>query len=282
MFLLGRTSRQPLHRSAPAYRTERLISMEVARFAKLFDHSIVRPDATRAEVAEFADTAARLGTATLTVQPHYVRFAAAQLRGSGVLVGTVVGFPHGNETPSMKLYQAKEVLDLGADEIDMVMNIPALKNGEEELFVRDVEGVVGAAEGKTVKVITENCYLTQEEKRRACEWIARAGAHFVKTSSAYAAGGATLDDVRLMHEAVRGRCQVKAAGGVRQIDEVLQYLEAGARRFGSTRTDQFVRAFQDLPAETRARFEGHLPALTWPPGVGGDASHIELQKENFP
>src|SRR5262245_63671125 len=99
--------------------------MELRRFAKLFDHSIVRPDATRSEVARFADTAARLGSATLTVQPHYIRFAAARLRGSGVLVGTVVGFPHGNETPSMKLYQAKEVLDLGADEIDMVMNIPA-------------------------------------------------------------------------------------------------------------------------------------------------------------
>ena len=106
--------------------------MEVSSFAKLFDHSIVRPDATRSEVIQHADTAARLGTATLTVQPHYIRLAAARLRSSGVLVGTVVGFPHGNETPSMKVYQAKEVLDLGADEIDMVMNIPALKNGEEE------------------------------------------------------------------------------------------------------------------------------------------------------
>ena len=228
-------------------------------FAKLFDHSIVRPDATRSEVAQFADTAARLGTATLTVQPHYIRFAAARLRGSGVLVGTVVGFPHGNETPSMKVYQAKEVLDLGADEIDMVMNIPALKNAEEELFIRDVEGVVRAAEGRTVKVITENCYLTQEEKRRACEWIAQAGAHFVKTSTAYGTDGATVDDVRLMHDVVRGRCQVKAAGGIRQIDQVLEYLQAGARRFGSTRTDQFVRDFAQLPAEARARFTEYLP-----------------------
>lgn len=228
--------------------------MDVTSFAKLFDHSIIRPDATRSEVARFAATAATLGTATLTVQPHYIRFAAEQLRGSGVLVGTVVGFPHGNETPSMKAGQAQEVLDLGAEEIDMVMNIPALKNGERELFVRDVEGVVRAAEGRIVKVITENCYLTHEEKRRACEWIARAGAHFVKTSTAYAAGGATLEDVRLMYEAVEGRCQVKAAGGIREIDEVLAYLQAGARRFGSTRTEQFVRAFQDLPAETRAVF----------------------------
>lgn len=235
--------------------------MGITAFAKLFDHSIVRPDATRAEVGQFAETAARLGTATLTVQPHYIRFAAEQLRGSGVLVGTVVGFPHGNETPSMKVYQAKEVLDLGAEEIDMVMNIPALKNGEAELFIRDIEGVVRAAEGRTVKVITENCYLSQEEKRRACEWIAQAGAHFVKTSTAYAEGGATLEDVRLMYQAVQGRCRVKAAGGVREIHEVLEYLQAGARRFGSTRTDRFVRAFQDLPGEDQALFVQCVPDL---------------------
>jgi deoxyribose-phosphate aldolase len=232
--------------------------MRVATFAKLFDHSVVRPDATHAEVSRFADTAARLGTAALTVQPHYIRFAAAQLRGSGVLVGTVVGFPHGNETPSMKVYQAKEVLDLGAEEVDMVMNIPALKNAEQEWFIEDIAGVVRATEGVKVKVITENCYLTQDEKRRACEWIAQAGAHFVKTSTAYADGGATLADVRLMYEVVRGRCEVKAAGGIRDIDEVLQYLQAGARRFGSTRTDQFVRDFQDLPAEKRALFSEYM------------------------
>ena len=245
--------------------------MEVSTFAKLFDHSIVRPDATRAEVGQFAETAARLGTATLTVQPHYIRFAAEQLRGSGVLVGTVVGFPHGNETPSMKVYQAKEVLDLGAEEIDMVMNIPAIKNAEQELFIRDIAGVVRATEGVKVKVITENCYLTQEEKRRACEWIAQAGAHFVKTSTAYGDGGATLPDVRLMYEVVKGRCEVKAAGGIRGIHEVLEYLQAGARRFGSTRTDQLVRDFQDLPAATRAIFSEHVPGLLGPSHAAGAA-----------
>jgi deoxyribose-phosphate aldolase len=233
--------------------------MEATRFARLFDHSIVRPDTSQAEVAHFADTAARLGTATLTVQPHYIRFAAERLRGSGVLLGTVVGFPHGNETPSMKEYQAKEVLDLGAEEIDMVMNIPALKNSERELFIRDVQGVVKAAEGRKVKVIIETCYLTREEKQRACDWIVQAGAHFVKTSTAYADAGATLDDVRLMYQAVNGRCQVKAAGGIREIHEVLQYLQAGARRFGSTRTDQFVLAFQQLSPTDRAAFEEYLP-----------------------
>ena len=179
-----------------------------------------------------------------------------------MLLGTVVGFPHGNETPAMKEYQAKTVLDLGAEEVDMVMNIPALKNGEQELFVEDIQGVVRAAQGAKVKVILENCYLTQQEKQRACQWIAQSGADFVKTSTAYANGGATLEDVRLMYAAVAGKCLVKAAGGVRQIDEVLEYLKAGARRFGSTRTEQFVRAFQALPDEQRAAFGEFVVDLT--------------------
>lgn len=232
-----------------------------AKFAKLFDHSIVRPDATTEEVRQFAEIAVKLKTATLTVQPHYIRFAAELLQQSEVLLGTVVGFPHGNETPAMKAYQAQAVLDLGAEEIDMVMNIPALKNGEEKLFLDDIAGVVRAANGAKVKVITENCYLTQEEKRRACQWIARAGAHFVKTSTAYAAGGATLEDVRLMHQAVEGRCHVKAAGGIRKLEEILDYLKAGARRFGSTRSEQFVRAFQELPDYKKEAFSEFLMSL---------------------
>lgn len=234
---------------------------KVATFAKLFDHSVIRPDVKREEVAAGAETAARLCAATLTVQPHYIRFAAPFLKGTGVLLGTVVGFPHGNETPAMKEYQANTVLDLGAEEIDMVMNIPALKNREKDVFLADIQGVVRAADGRIVKVILENCYLTQEEKRRACQWIAEAGAHFVKTATAYAAGGATVEDVRLMYEAVAGRCQVKAAGGVRQIGEVLEYLRAGARRFGSTRTQQFVQAFRGLPQTEHHQFSDFIADL---------------------
>lgn len=229
-----------------------------ARFAKLFDHSFVRPDATRDQVLKAAGTAANLKTATLTVQPHYIRLAVECLRQSGVLAGTVVGFPHGNETPAMKEYQAKGVLDLGAQEIDMVMNIPALKNGEQDLFMQDIGGVLKAAEGFKVKVITENCYLSQEEKRRACKWISHTGAHFVKTSTAYGEGGATVEDVRLMYEAVEGRCQVKAAGGIRRIEEILEYLKAGARRFGSTRSDELIAAFRALPEERRAAYAEYL------------------------
>ncbi len=236
--------------------------MKVANFTKLFDHSIVKPQATQAEVIATAETAARLKTASLTVQPHYIQLGLTQLRGSGVLLGTVVGFPHGNETPAMKEFQARTVMDLGAQEIDMVMNIPALKNGEQAIFIEDIERVVQAAQGAKVKVILENIFLTQEEKRRACQWIAQAGAHFVKTSTAYAEGGATLEDVRLMYEAVAGKCLVKAAGGVRKIEEVLAFLQAGARRFGSTRTDQFVQAFKALPEDQRAAFGEFLDDLS--------------------
>jgi deoxyribose-phosphate aldolase len=229
--------------------------MKAQTFARLFDHSIVRPNATRDEVLVAAETAAALGTATLTVQPHYIRLAAEILRGTEVLVGTVVGFPHGNETPEMKEYQAKKVLELGAQEIDMVMNIPALKNGEQGIFLQDIRGVVQEAQGCVVKVILENCYLTQDEKTRACAWITQTGAHFVKTSTAYAEAGATLDDVRLMYASVEGKCLVKAAGGVRTIEEVLAFLKAGARRFGSTRTNKFVQDYQALASAEREAFK---------------------------
>jgi deoxyribose-phosphate aldolase len=229
--------------------------MQTQTFSKLFDHSILRPNATQAEVIHEAETAARLGTATLTVQPHYIRLAGKILQGSGVLVGTVVGFPHGNETPTMKEYCTRTVMDLGAQEIDMVMNIPALKNWEREVFLQDILGVVQAAQGYKVKVILENCFLTQEEKLRACQWITLTGAHFVKTSTAYAEGGATVEDVQLMYRAVAGKCLVKAAGGVRTIEQVLEFLKAGARRFGSTRTEKFVEAFQALSGANREAFD---------------------------
>jgi len=228
--------------------------MKIATIGKLFDHSILRPDATRDAIVSFAEMAVKLKTASLMLQPCNLRFAADVLKGSGVLLASVIGFPHGNETPSMKEFQTREVVQLGAQEIDMVMNIPAFKNNDKRVFFTDIEGVVRAAKGFKVKVILENCFLTDEEKRRACEWIAQTGAHFVKTSTGFAASGATLDDVRLMHTAVAGKCEVKAAGGVKTIGEVLAFLKVGATRFGSTRSDQIIQAYRELPGEKRKEF----------------------------
>jgi deoxyribose-phosphate aldolase len=227
---------------------------KIPTIAKIFDHSILRPDVTRGEIVSFAEAAVRMKTATLMLQPCSLKFAAEVLRGSGVLLASVIGFPHGNETPSMKEYQANEVLELGAQEIDMVMNIPAFKDNDKRVFLTDIEGVVAAAEGFKVKVILETCFLNDEEKRRACAWIVAAGAAFVKTSTGFAARGATVEDVRLMSRAVAGRCEVKAAGGVKSIEEVLAYLKAGATRIGATRTEQLMQGFRELPEEKRKEF----------------------------
>jgi deoxyribose-phosphate aldolase len=228
--------------------------MKIATIGKLFDHSILRPDATRDAIISFAEMAVKLKTASLMLQPCNLQFAADVLKGSGVLLASVIGFPHGNETPSMKEFQTKEVVGLGAEEIDMVMNIPAFKNNDKRVFLADIEGVVRAAKGFKVKVILENCFLNDDEKRRACEWIAQTGAHFVKASTGFAASGATLDDVRLMHAAVAGKCEVKAAGGVKTIGEVLAFLKVGATRFGSTRSDQIIQTYRELPDDKRKEF----------------------------
>jgi deoxyribose-phosphate aldolase len=231
-----------------------LFFMKIPTVAKLFDHSILRPETNRHELLRAAETAVKLKTATLMVQPCYLQAAGEVLKGSGVLLASVIGFPHGNETPSMKEYQTQEAMRLGAQEIDMVMNIPAFKNDDKSVFFADIQGVVRAARGCKVKVILENCLLTNDEKRRACAWIAETGAHFVKTSTGFAAGGATLEDVQLMSAAVAGRCEVKAAGGVKTIEEVLAFLKAGARRFGSTRSDQIIQAFRELSMDKRKEF----------------------------
>ena len=166
----------------------------------------------------------------VSVLQSFIPYTRQLLKGNpSIHVVGNVSFPSGSDSTSLKVVQAKEMIAAGCDEIDMVMNIPALKNGENALFMRDIEGVVAsaAAYGCIVKVITENCLLTDDEKRRACDWIADAGAAFVKTSTAYAEGGATLEDVRLMSATVGSRCRVKAAGGIRTIADVLAFLNAG-------------------------------------------------------
>ena len=230
--------------------------------ASAIDHTLLKPEASREQIIKLSEEAVYFGFAAVCVNPCWISLAASVVHGTPVKVATTIGFPLGANSTTTKRFETAEAIRLGAHEIDMVMNIPALKNNDKSVFFADVEGVITAGEGVKVKVITENCFLTQEEKRRACYWISQAGAHFVKTSTAYADGGATLDDVRLMYEAVDGRCQVKAAGGIRKIEEILEYLRAGARRFGSTRTDQFVQAFREMPEGKRESFGEFLFDLT--------------------
>jgi deoxyribose-phosphate aldolase len=208
----------------------------VRQVAKMIDHSLLRPELTRADVAAGCELAARYDVASVCVKPCDVSFAVARLAGTDVAVGTVAGFPHGAHATRIKVAETVAALDDGAAEIDVVLNIGRLREGRDGEVHDDLAAVVAAAGGALVKVILENAYLTDDEKRRACGLAEAAGAGFVKTSTGFAPGGATLDDVRLMRAAVSPHIGVKAAGGVRTLDVLLSMVEAGATRFGATTT----------------------------------------------
>ncbi|MEV8512310.1 deoxyribose-phosphate aldolase [Dactylosporangium sp. NPDC051484] len=210
--------------------------LSVRQVAKMIDHSLLRPELTLADVAAGCDLAARYDVASVCVKPSDVPFAAARLSGTGVLVGTVVGFPHGAHATRIKVAETAAALADGAAEIDMVLNIGRLREGRDDDVRADVAAVVVAASGAAVKVILENAYLTDAEKRRGCELAEEAGARYVKTSTGFAPTGATLHDVRLMRAAVSAHVGVKAAGGVRTLDVLLSMVDAGATRFGATTT----------------------------------------------
>jgi deoxyribose-phosphate aldolase len=220
----------------------------VEQVAAMIDHSLLRPELTTAEVRQGCEIAARRRTASVCVRPQDVELAVAALAGTGVLVGTVVGFPHGSTTTPVKVAETRALVAAGADEIDMVLAIGRLRGGETEYVHDDIAAVVAAAQGRCVKVILESAYLNAEEKVTGCRLIERAGAQFVKTSTGFAPGGATLADIRLMRAAVSPAILVKAAGGVRTLDTLLELAEAGATRFGATATEAIL---DDLAARHR-------------------------------
>lgn len=208
--------------------------------AKMIDHSLLRPELTTAEVRLGFEVATRRRTASVCVRPSDVPSAVAALAGTGVLVGTVAGFPHGSTTTAAKVAETREVVEAGADEIDMVLHIGRLRAGETSYVHDDIAAVVAAAQGRVVKVILENAYLDDEQKIAGCRLAERAGAAFVKTSTGFAPGGATLGDIRLMRATVSPSVEVKAAGGVRTLDTLLTLHEAGATRFGATATETIL------------------------------------------
>ncbi len=208
--------------------------------AKMIDHSLLRPELTRHDIRAGLDIAARCDVASVCVRPSDVALAKAALAGTGVLVGTVAGFPHGDTLTSVKVAETRAVVEAGADEVDMVLHIGRLRDGDSGYLHDDIAAVVAAAEGRTVKVILENAYLTDDQKVTGCRLAEQAGAHFVKTSTGFAAGGATVADVRLMRASVSPRTGVKAAGGVRTLDILLALHDAGATRFGATATESIL------------------------------------------
>jgi deoxyribose-phosphate aldolase len=208
-----------------------IISRE--KLASIIDHTLLAPAADRAAVKKLCAESRAYSIGHVCVNPHYVSEASELLRGTGVGVCSVVGFPLGATLPEVKAVEARRVVELGADEVDMVINIGALRSGEDFAVREDISGVVKAS-GVTTKVILETALLTDEEKRRGCIAAMEAGAHFVKTSTGFAQGGATVGDVKLMKEVVRDRLGIKASGGIRTYDAAKNFIEAGATRIGTS------------------------------------------------
>ena len=208
--------------------------MDKKTIAAMIDHTLLKPEATPAQIEKLCAEAAEYHFASVCVNLVYIPLAARLLKGTGVKVCCVVGFPLGAIAPEQKAAEAASCAAMGAEELDMVIHVGAAKAGDWALVQRDIEGVVKAAAGHTVKVIIETCLLTDEEKVKACEAAKAAGAHFVKTSTGFSTGGATTHDIALMRKTVGPEMGVKASGGIRDYATAMAMIEAGANRIGAS------------------------------------------------
>jgi len=210
--------------------------------AKMIDHSLLKPELTDADIKEGCEIARKYDVASVCCVPTDVAVVRKALAGSDVKVAAVVGFPHGYSRTETKVFEAKLAIEDGAHELDMVLHIGKLRSRDFDYVRNDVKAVVDAAhkKGVVVKVILENCYLTDELKETGCKLCEQAGADFVKTSTGFAPGGATLEDLKLMRRSVSAKVQIKAAGGVRDLDMALKVREVGATRFGATQTAKIM------------------------------------------
>lgn len=201
---------------------------------KYIDHTLLKPEATEEQVLAIIEQAKQYDFASVCVNPTWVALAAKELKDTDVKVCTVIGFPLGATTSAVKAFETKDAIANGADEIDMVINVGQLKAGQDDAVEADIRSVVEASGDKLVKVIIETCLLTDEEKVRACQLSQKAGADFVKTSTGFSTGGATVPDVALMRKTVGPDMGVKASGGARSLEDALAFIEAGATRIGAS------------------------------------------------
>ncbi|MFS0575269.1 deoxyribose-phosphate aldolase [Sporosarcina sp. 179-K 3D1 HS] len=205
------------------------------KFASYIDHTALKADTKQDEILELCAEARSYSFASVCVNPAWVKTAASALEGTSVKVCTVIGFPLGASTTETKVFETENAISNGASEVDMVLNIGALKSGENELVKNDIQAVVEAAKGKAlVKVIIETALLEDAEKRKACELAVAAGADFVKTSTGFSTGGATEEDVKLMRAVVGPEMGVKASGGIRNLEDMKKMIDAGATRIGAS------------------------------------------------
>ncbi|HEM3674385.1 TPA: deoxyribose-phosphate aldolase [Streptococcus suis] len=201
---------------------------------KFIDHTILKPETTQEQVEKILSEAKEYDFASVCVNPTWVSLAAESLKDSDVKVCTVIGFPLGANTSAVKAFETEDAIANGADEIDMVINVGALKAGNDALVLDDIKAVVDASGDKLVKVIIEACLLTDDEKVRACQLSKEAGADYVKTSTGFSTGGATVADVALMRKTVGPDMGVKASGGARSYEDAIAFIEAGASRIGAS------------------------------------------------
>lgn len=216
--------------------------------ARYIDHTLLRPDATSADFKTLCREAIDYQFFSVCVPPYYVPLAQKTLGNSGVKICTVIGFPHGLNNASTKSFESRLAIDQGADELDMVINISALKNKEFKIVEDDILSVVRTANGQFVKVILETALLTDEEKIAACKICETAGAHFVKTSTGFSTGGATVADVQLMRANVSAKMHVKASGGIRDYKTATAMIAAGATRLGTSQSIAIVTYDQNVGA----------------------------------
>lgn len=202
--------------------------------AKMIDHTLLKADAKKEEIEKLCGEAKEHHFASVCVNPTWVSLSSSLLKGTDVKVCTVIGFPLGANTPEVKAFEAQNAISNGATEVDMVINIGALKDGNDQEVKRDIQAVVEASKGVLVKVIIETCLLTEDEKIRACKLAVEAGADYVKTSTGFSTGGATVEDVALMRKTVGPDVGVKASGGVRNAEGAKAVIEAGATRIGAS------------------------------------------------
>ena len=226
--------------------------MDIADLASHIDHTVLKPDARRMDIERACEVARQFGCAAVCVNPIHVALASQLLEGSSVLVVGVVGFPFGATHTAVKVLETELAIRDGADEVDMVIAIGELRDGQSESVESDIAAVVRAAAGRPVKVIVECGLLSDAQKRDAAEIAARAGAAFVKTSTGFLGSGATVHDVTLLHQVVGTRLSVKATGGIRFFEDAVALLEAGASRLGASRTEAILasRLEDAAPAST--------------------------------
>lgn len=220
--------------------------MTRSELARMIDHTLLRAEAAQKDIAALCDEAIQFGFAAVSINPAWVTFCAKRLDGSGIGVNATVGFPLGAHTARVKVEEAREAAKNGATELDMVINIGALKSGYADFVEREIAAVVKAAEGAAVKVILETSLLTTDEKIAVCEMAARTGAAFVKTSTGFGRAGATTDDVALMRQVVGPKLGVKAAGGIRTYADAMAMITAGATRIG---TSSGIPILKEMPGE---------------------------------